>query len=88
MPAAIKVYVVACCSAAPVLLVPRALPSHSLKGTDPNAGTCAQSASRNTNGQLAAIQPMVPHNRTGPNSFCGSFRLAKAIELVMEIVGT
>ena len=40
------------------------------------------------NGQHAAIQPIVPHTRTGPNCRAGSFRLAKAIELVIEIVGT
>ena len=44
--------------------------------------------SYNVNGQLAAIQPMVPHKRTGPKSFCGSFIAANAIELVTEIVGT
>ena len=27
-----------------------------------------------TKGQLAAIQPIVPHRRTRPNSFCASFR--------------
>ena len=31
---------------------------------------------------------MVPPIRTNPNSFAGSFMFAKAIELVMEIVGT
>ena len=40
------------------------------------------------NGQDAAIQPIVPHTRTGPNCRAGSFRLANAIELVIEIVGT
>ena len=40
------------------------------------------------NGQAARIQPMVPPMRTMPNSFCASFMLAKAIEFVIEIVGT
>ena len=40
------------------------------------------------NGQLAAIQPIVPHNRTGPNSFWGSVMLANAMVFVTEIVGT
>ena len=39
-------------------------------------------------GHAAAIQPIVPHNRTSPKSFFWSATLAKAIELVMEIVGT
>ena len=38
--------------------------------------------------QKARIQPMVPPMRTMPNSCCASFMLAKAIELVIEIVGT
>ena len=40
------------------------------------------------NGHAATIQPIVPHRRTRPKSFCASFRLANAIELVIEIVGT
>ena len=40
------------------------------------------------NGQLAAIQPIVPHSRTRPKSFWASFRLAKAMALVIESVGT
>ena len=42
----------------------------------------------NVNGHAARIQPIVPPMRTMPNSFCASFMLAKAIELVIEIVGT
>ena len=53
-----------------------------------NEGTRAQSMGMKTNGQLAAIQPIVPHTRTGPKSCCGSLRFANAIELVIEMVGT
>src|SRR5262245_1092783 len=87
-PATVNVKVVACTSAGPVFDVPSAAPSHSMNGTLPKAGTFAQSTSRSTNGQLAAIHPIVPHKRTRPKSFCGSWTLAKAIELVIEIVGT
>src|SRR5687767_6181160 len=44
-------------------------------------------ARRKTNGQLAAIHPMVPHNRTRPKSF-GSLAWWKHIELVSDSVGT
>src|SRR5690349_6113725 len=75
--------------AGPVLSVESALPS---QGTNPPAcaiaGTCAQSIGMKMNGQLAAIQPIVPQSRTNPNSFLGSWRLAKAIALVTESVGT
>ena len=36
------------------------------------------------NGQLAAIQPIVPQSRTPPNSFCASVMLAKAMVFVTE----
>ena len=42
----------------------------------------------NVNGHAARIQPTVPPMRTMPNSFSGSFMLAKAIEFVIEMVGT
>ena len=42
------------------MLVPSALPSQSVNGTEPKAGTCAQSTKIKTNGQLAAIHPMEP----------------------------
>ncbi len=41
-----------------------------------------------TNGQLAAIQPMVPHSRTRPNCSWASLRWWKQIELVSDSVGT
>ena len=68
--------------------VPSAVPSQSTNPTSRIAGTCAQSTRMKMNGQRAAIQPIVPHTRTGPNSRAGSLRLANAIELVIEIVGT
>ena len=40
------------------------------------------------NGQDAAIQPMVPQSRIGPNCRAGSLIAAKAMEFVIEIVGT
>ena len=49
--------------------------------------TLSQSTRMNVNGQAARIQPIVPPIRTIPNSF-ESFILAKAIELVIEMVGT
>ena len=52
------------------------------------AGTFAQSIGMKMNGQLAAIQPIVPQSRIEPKSFCASFRLANAIALVTESVGT
>ena len=42
---------------------------------------------RKTKGQLAAIQPMVPHRRTRPNSL-GSLMWWNEMEFVMERVGT
>ena len=50
--------------------------------------TASQSTSRKMNGHDAAIHPIVPQTRTGPNSRVGSFKLANAIELVIEMVGT
>ena len=51
-------------------------------------GTFAQSIGMKMNGQLAAIQPIVPQTRTKPKSFWASLRLAKAIALVTDSVGT
>jgi hypothetical protein len=42
---------------------------------------------RKKKGQLAAIQPMVPHRRTRPNC-CPSFRWWKQMEFVTDMVGT
>jgi hypothetical protein len=44
--------------------------------------------SRTTYGQDGAIQPMVPHSRTCPNSRSRPARLWKAMELVTDRVGT
>ncbi len=56
--------------AIPVLRVPSAWPSQS---TNPFVsaigGTLVQSIRMKTNGQAAAIQPMVPHRRMNPKSF-------------------
>src|SRR5688500_5058317 len=80
-------------SAWPERGVPNAVPSQPMKPSLASeaeilASTAAESTRMKMNGQLAAIQPIVPHSRTGPKSFCGSLRLAKAIVLVTEIVGT
>ena len=76
-------------SPAPVLSVPSAVP---IQETKPPAsaidGTLAQSIGMKTNGQAAAIQPMVPQTRMKPKSFWASLMLAKAIALVTDIVGT
>ena len=55
--------------------VPSAVPIQLTNPTSPIAGTAAQFTRMKMNGQLAAIQPMVPHTRTGPNSRAGSRRL-------------
>ena len=44
-------------------------------------------ARMNTNGQLAAIHPMVPHSRKRPKSRCASATWWKQIALVSDIVG-
>src|SRR3954454_11090568 len=88
-PETTKVLVRADSIAGPVLSVESAFPSHAIA---PPAcaidDTLAQSIGMKMNGQLAAIQPMVPQSRTNPKSFCASFRLAKAMALVTESVGT
>src|SRR5438270_6282166 len=70
MPATKNVLVIAASIAGPVLSVESAVPSHE---TNPPAwsidGTFAQSIGIKMNGQLAAIQPIVPQSRTKPNSF-------------------
>ena len=76
-------------SAVPSRLVPRAFPSQSMKPPASDIeGILAQSARMKMNGQLAAIQPIVPHRRTFPKSSLASFSEAKAIAFVTEIVGT
>src|SRR4051812_7639873 len=88
IPATRKMYRWAVSASAPVLDVPRASPNQVTNPTSPRAGTFDQSTRMKMNGQLAAIHPIVPQTRTGPNWRDGSLRLAKAIELVIEIVGT
>src|SRR5688572_19275419 len=89
IPETIKPLVKAASIDAPVFTVESALPS---QATNPPAslmeGTAAQSIGMKTKGQAAAIQPIVPQTRTIPKSFCASLRLAKAIALVTERVGT
>src|SRR4051794_25815546 len=87
-PAAMYVKLTPLTNAAPLLGVPSASPSQVVNPTSPIEGTRAQSVRMNTNGRLAAIQPMVPHSRTLPKSSWALGRLAKAMELVIEIVGT
>src|SRR4051794_8637211 len=88
-PETMKVLVRADSIADPVLSVESALPS---QATAPPAcaivGTLAQSIGMKMNGQLAAIQPIVPQSRTNPKSWRASFRLANAMALVTESVGT
>src|SRR5262249_52764311 len=88
MPATRKIYRWAADASAPAFEVPSMSPIQVKSPPSPNAGTRAQSIRMKMNGQDAAIQPIVPHTRTGRNSGAGSLRLAKAIELVIEIVGT
>ena len=87
-PATMKTQVVSCCKASPVRPEPRAVPSQFCRPWGWAALTLAQSTRMKVNGQAARIQPIVPPMRTIPNSFCASFMWAKAIELVIEIVGT
>ena len=65
MPATRNVLVKAASMAGPVLGVPSALPSQEMKpaGLLPSLGTLAQSIGMKMNGQLAAIQPIVPQTR-------------------------
>ena len=83
-----NVHVVACCSASPVRPEANTVPSQSLIPWGLAAFTLAQSTRMNVNGHAARIQPMVPPIRTMPNSFCASFMWVKAMEFVIEIVGT
>ena len=84
-----NVHLVPACSAGPVS--PDA--EHRAEPVDEALSGCAaltlsQSTRMNVNGHAARIQPIVPPMRTMPNSFCASFMFAKAIEFVIEIVGT
>src|SRR5881398_3714949 len=75
--------------AGPVLRVESAVPSQE---TNPPAwaidGTFVQSIGMRTNGQLAAIQPIVPQTRILPKSFWASFRFANEMAFVTDRVGT
>src|SRR5215210_1457440 len=86
--AARKTYRWASNAASPCFEVPRAVPSQSINPPVGFCATAAQSTRMKMNGQEAAIHPIVPHTRTGPNFLAGSRRLANAIELVIEMVGT
>ena len=87
-PATIKVHFVAAFAASPDSGFASALPNQSTKPTGFAASTAAQFTKINVNGHAARIHPIVPPTRTTPNSFSGFFMLAKAIEFVIEIVGT
>jgi len=86
--ATMKVQRVACFSAWPVSPEPRTVPIQATMPFGAPAMTRAQSTRMKVNGQAAKIQPKVPPMRMRPNSFWGSFMLAKAIELAIELVGT
>src|SRR5262245_42341848 len=89
MPETVNVLARAASIAGPVLSVPSAVPSQETSPpASPNDGTLAQSIGMKMNGQLAAIQPIVPQTRTKPKSRWASLRFAKAIALVIERVGT
>src|SRR5262245_29400124 len=88
IPATRKMYRCAVEASSPSFDVPSTFPSHSPNPTSPIEGTFAQVTRRKMNGHDATIHPMVPQTRTGPNSRAGSLRLANAIELVMDTVGT
>ncbi len=88
MPATRNVQGVAARNSSPVSPEPSAVPISSMRPSGSAAWTAAQSTRMNANGHAAAIQPIVPPMRMGPNSAVGSFMWAKAIELVIEIVGT
>ncbi len=87
-PATMNVQRVACLRAGPVRPEPRTVPSQATKPLGAAAETLAQSTRMKVNGQAARIQPRVPPMRMRPNSFFGSFMLAKAMELTMDRVGT
>ena len=87
-PATMKVHVVPAWRAGPVKPDASTVPTQSTMPWGFAACTLSQSTRMKVNGQAARIHPIVPPMRTIPNSFCASFICAKAIELVIEIVGT
>src|SRR5688572_1717471 len=87
-PATRKMYRCAVDASSPSFDVPSAVPSQSTNPDVCLAATASQFTRMKMNGHDATIQPMVPQTRTGPNSRAGSFRLANAMELVMDTVGT
>src|SRR5438477_8314242 len=74
IPAAINMLPAADVNASPVFGVPKTAPSHSVRDTLSRDGILLQSARMKTKGDAAAIQPIVPHNRTLPKSCCGSLK--------------
>ena len=64
------------------------MPISSMMPSGSAAWTAAQSTRIKANGHAAAIQPIVPPIRIGPNSDVGSCMCANPIEFVIEIVGT
>ena len=88
IPATPYVQAVAAFNFSPVNPEPSTVPSQATSPCAFAARTWSQSTRIKVNGHAARIQPMVPPMRTRPNSFCASFKLAKAMEFTMEIVGT
>ena len=88
MPDTMNVHLVAALAASPVNGFASALPIMSTNPAGLAASTASQFTKMNVNGQAARIHPIVPPMRIRPNSRAGSFMLANAIELVIEMVGT
>ena len=88
MPETTNTHRVAAWSAGPVSPLPSTVPSHATNPCGLAAATRSQSTRMNVIGQAARIHPIVPPMRTIPNSFCAFFMCVKAIELVIEMVGT
>ena len=87
-PATTNVHLVPACSAGPVSPEPSTVPSQATNPCGLAAATRSQSTRMNVIGQAARIHPIVPPMRTIPNSFFASFMCVKAIEFVIEMVGT
>jgi hypothetical protein len=87
-PATMNVHRAAALAASPVSGLASAVLSQFTRPVVCAASTAGQLTKMSVNGQAARIHPIVPPMRTMPNSLSGFFMLAKAIELVIEIVGT
>ena len=87
-PATTKFHLVAAFSASPVRPDLSTMSNHAAMPCGFAASTFAQSTRMKVKGHAARIHPRVPPMRTRPNSLSGLRILAKAIELVIEMVGT